>query len=479
MALINEDELVESPDYSEVEDGINFTVYVDTDIIENYEKELNEVDALSEQVRDLEFLADSIEESSGMTRQYAVEAEKLLPTFPKLHPGYYTERPTLTRLAISLEEIHKGLLALIAAGIAALMAVIYKVVKWITGNKEDDKESLKKTSEVAKKVIDDKITSKEELTKYISLMETLLETVRPISVQIKENAVVVNTLEQAADLVFSRDGTDDRVWKIVEAQDPIFHDLLVEGPYSKFMVSISKIGGSLIDAMMLRERTLRQVLETDLKSITSVQSMMDNTSLIKLITQPITINVNGKQLTIQEIIAETHKLKSMASESSSNSRLTFDQMYKRISQLDSKYNYANVLHNNKKMIDQLIDLDKTIHTYNSSLSNGWTDGTLNEPSKLMGGIIRHAFMTITKELISVKQLLAEMDQYGVTSVYYLKEISGIISVLFKRIDKIALRDTEENIILSNDWKVLGNKISKTKVEEQNSFNTLFHGIFKK
>lgn len=105
------------------------------------EGEVRMIVATEDQIFDLEQLALSIEQVGGMSQRFAMESERIVPGLlinDRVPLGYYSKDTSATRLKISLEEITKGMWALIAAGIAAALALLYKLYKWFTGDKSED-----------------------------------------------------------------------------------------------------------------------------------------------------------------------------------------------------------------------------------------------------------------------------------------------------------------------------------------------------
>lgn len=103
------------------------------------EADVKLITSFEHRFEDLGRLADDIQRSGGMNQNFAMEAERLSPGFlsEQVPLGYYSKDTSATRLKVSLEEISKGMWALIAAGIAAALALVYKLIKWFTGRGDD------------------------------------------------------------------------------------------------------------------------------------------------------------------------------------------------------------------------------------------------------------------------------------------------------------------------------------------------------
>lgn len=123
----------------------NENLFTDTEAGEwpELEGEVRMIVAVEDQLFDLEQLAMSIERAGGMNQRFALESERIVPGLlvtDRVPVGFYSKDTSATRLRVSLEEITKGMWALIAAGIAAALALLYKLYKWFSGDKSADGE---------------------------------------------------------------------------------------------------------------------------------------------------------------------------------------------------------------------------------------------------------------------------------------------------------------------------------------------------
>ena len=98
------------------------------------EEHIGTITAIENRITDIDYLIDDIEKSKGMNQAFALEAVRIVPDFNMPHINYYTKDITATRYKITLEELTGAMWALIASAVAALIAMIFKIVDWITGS---------------------------------------------------------------------------------------------------------------------------------------------------------------------------------------------------------------------------------------------------------------------------------------------------------------------------------------------------------
>jgi hypothetical protein len=127
------------------------------------EENIGNITSLENRITDLFYLADDIQNASGMNQSFAMEAEKLLPGFGGVPIGYYTVDTSATRYKVAVEELSAGIWALIAAAITAVAAMIYKFIKYVFGKDSekgklptvDDIEDIKKKTDEHAEIVSD------------------------------------------------------------------------------------------------------------------------------------------------------------------------------------------------------------------------------------------------------------------------------------------------------------------------------------
>ena len=124
------------------------------------------MEALLEVADSLYQLHCDIREAGGMSQSFAMEAQELMVGFDKDTPlAFYTKNPSRTRLAIANEEINKGMWAAIAAGVAALLAVLYKVIRWMFGSSSSSNSSSPSSSSSSSSSAATPVEKAKEITK--------------------------------------------------------------------------------------------------------------------------------------------------------------------------------------------------------------------------------------------------------------------------------------------------------------------------
>ena len=210
--------------------------------------------ALQARIDGLEKLARQIETTNGMSKAFALEALDYMPGFGNgISTAYYTQQPSYARYHVSLEEINGGMIALIAAGIAALIAIIYKAIKYFFPNFMGGSSSSGGGgggfSEKSDK-IKDSDAKVEKTGEVFTLMNNRLSEYPATEASKKAGD---NGARRLNDLVGTSLGDkESKLSKMLEVSNPLVMDALNDGPYFTLMKGVE---GTIVETQKMMERT--------------------------------------------------------------------------------------------------------------------------------------------------------------------------------------------------------------------------------
>lgn len=95
--------------------------------------EIKIIGEATDKIQDLNYLKHDIQNTQGMSKSFALEAEKLMPGFLNEDRliGYFTQIPTKTLYAATLEDIEQNKKNLLVQVWEALKALVKKVIDWL------------------------------------------------------------------------------------------------------------------------------------------------------------------------------------------------------------------------------------------------------------------------------------------------------------------------------------------------------------
>lgn len=220
--------------------------------------ELKLVTSFEHQLLDLGRVAEDIERAGGMCQRFALEAEAIVPgrlVTDRVPLGYYSKDITATRLKISLEEVSKGMWALIAAGIAAALALLYKLISWFRGRSGDDADSGSGGSGSGSDIV----------AKHESASETIDEVKRIMEDAQHDKTSDGDSLDATTrDMAIRR---DTKIYDFLRNQNELVSDLLGSGPLSRELEKacrgIDKANGFFKNKVMLLNQTINNDTSSD------------------------------------------------------------------------------------------------------------------------------------------------------------------------------------------------------------------------
>lgn len=401
--------------------------------------------ALETQYLDLLSLAQSIEKAGGMTRAFALEAERVMPGFLTVHENYFTQAPSATRLTMSMEQITASLAALITAAVLAVIALIAKVYKWWTGGeKGSDSEKVgeviraqKKATEVSKEVaatikeVDRALSSKRPKISVPKVSSSSAAGAKADDAGGNE-IVEVKSLDHAVTLLFP-----DGLPYLVSAKaspEPLLYDLLRGGRYS---MAIVEVGGALraIEAVLVQKLDiLEEVAKTDLSSWTTT-TMVRNKSLLSKAVAPVAVRFQGELRDLTQIDTILSKELAQARSEQPAGEIEIEMLAENIARAYDRIRPADLINEASACIKRIEELGEALEPLRVVSGSPDTDGKQKELSKEIGPMLRLVISAVGTDISKLSKILHEIRHCSRTLSYHGMQISGIVKEILKRLDK--------------------------------------------
>jgi hypothetical protein len=213
------------------------------------EENIGTITSLESRITDLLYLADDIRNAKGMNQSFALEAERIVPGFNKVPLGYYSKDTSATRFKVSLEDISKGVWAMIIAGVLAVIALIGKIAFHLFGvgdgggsgggggsNKPTIIEVKAKLEEVVAAATESAEIIKDIVREKIEIVpEVVVATAEDKTTAVVTDTSVIKevTLDELFEKYVSKEGDNSDLAVALWQKNPLLQDLLDDGPYSK------------------------------------------------------------------------------------------------------------------------------------------------------------------------------------------------------------------------------------------------------
>ncbi len=399
------------------------------------------IGVIETQLQDLDYLRNDITQTNGMSQAFALEAQRLIPGFGQDTPlKFYTDFPSATRLKPALEEISRTTWGLIAAAAAAVIASIWKIIRWIRGDKGGGKgggggggdDDIAGASKDAGKAIEKKqenlATAKEE-TKDAA--QEVTEAVREIEGNSEYTYTDANgkekplrNMEDAIEDMFVGSDKYDRVKMFLESEDPLFHDIVTNGPYVSAIKDMAPLMRALNGLLTARLANIKSVMKRDMGNGSQVDEAINRSELGKL-NQPISLRFNNGERTMSEIATSLSDLRNDVRDKKTHKRVSFDHLFQIVSDAYDKSQLDRTLQDIKLSTTILADMEKELDNMRKVAASFSSDGNAGNLTAGIGNEVRAAIFQNGRDLAAFGLLIAEVKIYTNYMEHLANTVSGV------------------------------------------------------
>lgn len=413
---------------------------------------------------DLQDLAEEIEATQGMSQDFAMEALRILPDVLSAKPSHFSKSPSATRLKVSLEEITTGVWALIAAAAAAIIGIIYKLYKWIAGDKSSDGEANAAGISAAADKGEKEMEKQKEVAEATS--EALVEAADSVKdaaaelhgkgIEISDKAIQGQRSAEGDKKVRYTDFdhliekllTDTNKYelakKFLESNDPLFHDIIKVGEYTKMAEDAGVALLTLKDAIETKLKLLEGILKNDLNSHRAVDEWKNNETLESpKLKEVIQLKFKGSMVPIDQVAKQLRDVKEKTMAKKVSERINFDKLFERMASVYKKPTNMEIFESLRLSIITTAKLEERIEKMNDLSNNLAHDGQPGSASSGVAVRIRQVVLTLGKDVYGYAALANELKYYAMHSQYLAREALGFGLEVVRKIDHAMKMDGEE------------------------------------
>lgn len=430
--------------------------------------------ALEAQLTDLAYLRQDIVKTHGMSRAFAMEAERIVPGFGGVPMGYYTEQPSATRFRVSLEEIDKTTWGLIAAAAAAVIAIIYKVFRWLTGgNKEEaatgnggDKGDGKKAEKAVEEQAEVAKEAAQEVVEVAQVIGDADKTLSHWNITIKDKNkkdVRIHSLQQFYELFLMDESVGREIEEFLRLKDPLIADIIEDGKYSKMIGSVLDNIRAAITALNSKVKALENITRRDIGNYDTIDEYINKNSLNTL-DRPTEIVIGGERLTLRELADKLAAVRMEVSSGATSRKYSFDSIWTKIAHEYHKskvYQYKSSVAELLKPLDTMRDVLDRMEDVSGK--KDWDDNP-GHISSAIGQLHRKILFACAKDVEGAARIIGEIQNYGHSMMWYGRETASISLMILSRFNSELLKNkigpTPEMLKITDDLRLKKKAISK-------------------
>ena len=404
--------------------------------------------SLEAQIDKLINVTNKINESKGMCKTTALEALETIPTFNNKTPlAYYTDKPSIAQYHASLEELSMGVWALIVAAAAALIAMIYKFIKWLFGKGDSGSGSSQPTSsyfEESEKEHKEIDASQQKLSKeFEEIMRNVEKDGSNISYNSEDGVVIkgkntfsrvstedmsdlhyrLKTIDELLGWYIDNAGSGSEIAHILREDDPLFYDVMHQREYTQTIKSTAHAIPVIPNAVSVSADKYVDMVKRVDNHIQRLRGAKSDNDPVEVNQHHILIDMfgDGKKLTIGDAVYEIVEIRNQVHENHNpNSKILFSKLNNLFLNALKNIDISNILkkiENTETHIDTLLTKITTANTGVEKLSryHEMADpitikyaGLLKESFRVTRIDIMDCFKFF-KEIMTYAQLLQKMD----------------------------------------------------------------------
>ena len=438
------------------------------------EKEAEELVSLECRLIDLTNLAADIRKTHGMSQSYAMEAEKLLPGFGGVPMGYYSKDATATRFAVSLEELHKGIWALIAAGVIAVITLIVKIISWFKGDSGKDGKPGKGTPAEAIKAVETDVTAAVETPKNV---EKAAETLKEINGVLKDcglslkdkngKETTFTSFDQAITILLTDQERYSKTLNYLKSTDPLLHDIIHNGPYTKNIHNLSTCFNAVKSHLDSILDGISAVIAMD-KNKTDTTASAVISGILSHFNKDITFKFDNKDLTLKDITSTIQSSRADALNKTNNAPMPFDTLYQSISDSFKRTGEVEILKGQIGCIGIVAQMEEKLKGYENrtrSLSEDSNDGA---NSSGIGAAIRETIVITGHQVVAFGNLSRQIREFTLDKKRIVNDVISVTKDVIKRLDT-ELTNSENKSRVPKQWKALKKQHEAELVNISNAF----------
>lgn len=383
-------------------------------------EDLNIIGANAAALEDLDYLLADLKKVGGMSQSFATEAKRLYPEFDRKNPlGFYTVQPTATRYKVSLESLFARLKETFKELIRKLRELIRRFALWIVGSRDTDTPLMNKSDEQIKHEVDQVTARAEERNTTLEQdMHDLQALARGVTAEVSKGIDVrdqhgetqhVSDFDKlVATYLYDTEATEE-VRQFMEGRNPIFHDIIENGPWTKATEGLVDTINQALAVMGQKATALQGVLTSSGSS--SFAEQIVNGRTLEILNQRLEVSFQGRKMNLQDVSTHYNRVYTEASQGEPQTHLSFEQVFGRMASALSTGPTKRLIETGRDISLRLLGVEKYLDLLEVQIGNVVTDGADGMPDHSTAQPLREALDAIRSDVRDLSMVAARMNAY--------------------------------------------------------------------
>lgn len=371
-------------------------------------------------LEDLGYLLADLRQAGGMNQSFAQEAKRLYHDFDQRNPlGYYTKQTTATRYQVATESLFDRLKEAFKDLIKRLREMIRRFVLWLVGARDYATGLMAKSPEQMEREVNEAADRADQRSDEIQRdMEDLRDLATKVQQEVQRGidikdqhgeTVHISSFDKlVAHYLYDTEAADE-VRQFMEGRNPIFHDIIEDGPWSQATDNLVEMAAQVLSIMKQKLTMLGTVIGS--ASTADMTAKLINTRTLEVLNQRLEVHYQGRKMNLQDVSAHYNRVYTESSQGEPHHHLSFEQVFGRFAQALSTGPMKRLVETGRALGLQLLQLERTLDSFEVQIGNVLTDGAKGMPDQDMAAPLREALDSIRQDVRDLSMVANRMNAY--------------------------------------------------------------------
>lgn len=376
----------------------------------------------SRALEDLLHVCEDIAKANGMSQKFALEAMGVMKNFDGGRSvGYYSKDVTATRYKTSMESLGGAVWALLQAGINYAIALVRKILNWVSALVNGSNLTGKKlAASVEKRTGDDlrivKATS-DELGKVIAQAGKLDKACEGVDIRsVSGFTSQPESFDQLVEMVLGDQPNKDAANAFLMGNDPFFYDFVTNGPYVSIIKENASAVQLIVDVLGLKIEGTAKLVEALEQNPTESTIYQAQLTITKLIT-PLSIGTGQKLDTVQRLAEKIEKVRIEVAGTTPSKKLSLTEAIKAVQDMYDNGPLHDVIESKREIAMKLSEMEETLLKLRDAADSltPVNNPVSEESQRQLADMLRACIEMLQSDTLAAARLMAQFHHYQMTT----------------------------------------------------------------
>jgi hypothetical protein len=211
-----------------------------------------------------------------------------------------------------------------------------------------------------------------------------------------------------AHYLYDTEATDE-IKQFMEGRNPVFHDIIENGPWSKATEALVDTMGQALSVMMQKATALQSVMAN--KGSTSYADQIVSGRTLDVLNQRVMVSFQGRQMSLQDVASAYNHIYEDIQHGTPQKRLSFEMVFARMSQALSTGPTKKLIETGRDLGIRLLGVEKYLDLLEVDIGNILTDGAEGMPEHSIAHELREALDAVRQDVRDLSMIANRMNAY--------------------------------------------------------------------